>query len=543
MGYRIGGLRSATGRGSILLIGLGCVVAFWLGAGGGFSQVTHHAAETAGETTESSSHVAGDDDSHVAVADDSHATGHSDPVAPVLLALVLIIAGAKIGGDLFERIGQPSVLGELVLGLVLGNVGYWLGNEFFTVLREGPVISDIVARVLSGSGWEEAARHALPARAFEGPGSPGERIVGIFTSHPLMVETVRSVDVASRIGVILLLFLVGLESSLDDMLKVGGTSLLVATVGVVAPFLLGYAVSLLLLPAASGNVHLFIGATLCATSVGITARVLKDLGKLQTVEAKVILGAAVIDDVMGLVILAVVSGIIASGHLAFGGIAWITGKAVIFLVASIMLGMWLTPLITSLVAKMRVQGAKLIYALCVCFMLSWLANAIGLATIVGAFAAGLILTEVQFRDFRREPRHLEDLLEPLATFLVPVFFVMMGVQVKLETFADKNVLFTAAGLTVAAIIGKQVCGLACSRRVDRLTIGVGMIPRGEVGLIFASIGRSLGVVTDAVFSAVVVMVMVTTLITPPVLKITLARWEKKHGAVGVTEPERVGRSD
>jgi len=458
-----------------------------------------------------------------------HGGGHVDPVAPVLIALVLILAGAKIGGDLFERMGQPAVLGELVIGLLIGNVGFWVGNEFFTVLREGPIITDLVGRVLEGASWDDAARHVLPESAFANPESPGWTIVAILARHPLLVNTIQALDVASRIGVVLLLFLVGPESTLEDMIKVGGTALLVATVGVVAPFFLGYGVSTLLLPGASNNVHLFIGATLCATSVGITARVLKDLGKLQTREAKIILGAAVIDDVMGLIILAVVSGIIASGEMAIGGIAWITGKAVIFLAVAIMGGIWLTPHLTRMVARMRVEGAKLVYALCICFVLSWLANAIGLATIVGAFAAGLILTEVQFKDFRRDSRGLEDLLEPLAQFLVPIFFVMMGIQVKLETFLDTQVLFTALGLTIAAIIGKQVCGLACGKSTDRLSVGVGMLPRGEVGLIFASIGRSLGVVSDSLFSAVIVMVMVTTLITPPVLKVTLARWEKKGG--------------
>jgi Kef-type K+ transport system membrane component KefB len=170
----------------------------------------------------------------------------------------------------------------------------------------------------------------------------------------------------------------------------------------------------------------------------------------------------------------------------------------------------------------------LISALLFAFALSYLANAAGLAAIVGAFAAGLILEELHFHGFREEIT-IEQLIKPIATFLVPVFFVLMGIQVRLETFADLSVLGVAASLTIAAIIGKQICGFGVlEKRLDRLTVGVGMIPRGEVGLIFASIGKSLKVIDDATFSAVVIMVIVTTLVTPPVLKLSLARWEKRH---------------
>lgn len=462
-----------------------------------------------------------------------HGAGHTDPVAPVLIVLTLILAGAKLGGDLFERIGQPAVLGELIAGLVLGNVGYALGDQMLIVLREGPIINELMTQVIGGTSWLEAVRSVLPGTAFEGPDAPGPALAHMLATQPYLVKTAQAVDIASRIGVILLLFLVGLESSLPEMLKVGVSSLLVALVGVVVPFGLGFLVSELALPEATHHVHLFIGATLCATSVGITARVLKDLGKLQTVEAKIILGAAVIDDVLGLVILAVVAGIIQSGGFELGTVTAISLKALVFLVGVMVIGSWITPYLTRMISKMRVEGAKLIYVLCIAFVLSWLANEIGLATIVGAFAAGLILTEVQFKTFARESRHLEELLEPITAFLVPIFFVTMGIQVKLETFADTSVLLIAVGLTVAAIAGKQVCGLAVGKSIDRLSIGVGMVPRGEVGLIFASIGRGLGVVTDSVFSAVVIMVILTTLMTPPVLKLTLSRWERKQQDVGI----------
>lgn len=456
--------------------------------------------------------------------------GHADPVAPILIALTLVLVGAKVGGDVFERMGQPSVLGELIVGVIMGNVGYLVGMELFVALREGPILNEIANAVMGGATWADAARQVLPAAMFETAGGAGDRLVAILQHNPHVVDTVKVVDIFSRIGVILLLFLVGLESSLQEMAKVGASALVVAVIGVIAPFFLGYFSSTWLLPELSNNVHIFIGATLCATSVGITARVFKDLGKLHTIEAKIILGAAVIDDVLGLIILAVVSGVIQSGKLEMGSVAIISGKAIGFLVGAILVGVFVIPQITKAVALMRVEGTKLVYVLSLCFVMSWAANEIGLATIVGAFAAGLVLTETQFGAFKGEKRHMEELLEPIAGFLVPVFFVLMGIQVKLETFADTSVLGVAAALTVAAFIGKQVCGFGVGKGIDRLSVGVGMVPRGEVGLIFASIGRGLGVVNDAVFSAVVIMVIVTTLVTPVLLKITLNRGGANRGS-------------
>lgn len=425
--------------------------------------------------------------------------GHADPVAPVLLALVVILAVAKIGSEIFERLGQPAVLGELLGGVLLGNL------------------------ILLNPSWN----FFEPLRA-----------------HVMQENWAVVIDSLARLGVIILLFEVGLESTVQGMMKVGASSLLVAVLGVIAPFFLGFGVSWFFikeLPAelaaivpagfSLNYVHMFIGAVLCATSVGITARVFKDLGKLQTPEAQIILGAAVIDDVLGLIILAVVSGIITAAELgqplAIGALLRLIGVSILFLGGALGLGVFLVPKIMKQLAKLRTAGVMLISALLFAFALSYLANAAGLAAIVGAFAAGLILEEVHFHGFREEIT-IEKLLKPIATFLVPIFFVLMGIQVRLETFANFSVLGVAAGLTIVAIIGKQICGLGVLERgLDRLTIGVGMIPRGEVGLIFASIGKGLKVIDDATFSAVVIMVIVTTLITPPVLRVTLANAAKK----------------
>lgn len=425
-------------------------------------------------------------------------SGHADPVAPLLLGISVILLAAKVGGDLMVRIRQPAVLGELLVGVVLGNLA-WLGFDAFEFLRP-----------TSHSSTEAVGLAAV------------------------------TLDMLARIGVVLLLFEVGLESSIHEMRKVGWSSLLVAVLGVVAPFGLGWFVGQWLLPDQTWHVHIFLGATLCATSVGITARVLKDLGKSNSPVAKIVLGAAVIDDVLGLVVLAVVQAVIVQGSASLAEVAILAGKALAFLVGSLLIGDWLSPRLFRLASLLRVHGMLMITGLVFCFALSWGANFMGLAPIVGAFAAGLILDEKHYRRFQPpDERSLEHWVLPVTTLLVPIFFVMMGFQVDLRSFRDPQVLMLAAGLTIAAIIGKQVCSLGVlGRGVDRLSVGFGMIPRGEVGLIFAAIGQGLvsngqPVIQPAVYSAIVAMVMVTTVVTPPLLS-----WSLQRPAHAATEPTR-----
>lgn len=417
--------------------------------------------------------------------EEDHGASHGGPVVPVLLGLVLALAGAKLGGEIFERMGQPAVLGELIVGMVLGNLA------------------------LAG-----------------------------FSSLDFL-RTTAGLEILAQLGVILLLFEVGLESNVREMLSVGWSSLLVAILGVVTPFFLGWGVSAWLLPEEETLAHIFLGATLCATSVGITARVLGDLGKLATRESRIVLGAAVIDDVLGLVILSVVSGSILAantgGELAAADAVGIIVKAVLFLAGAVLIGGWLSPRVFKLASRLQIRGMLLALALGFCFLLAWLADLMGLATIVGAFAAGLILDEVHYRDLvDREKHTLEELIHPIAAFLVPVFFVLMGVRVDLSSFGQVSVLGFAALLTLAAVLGKMACYLGVLEKgVDRLSVAVGMVPRGEVGLIFASIGAGLmlhgqRVINPEIFAAVVVMVIVTTLVTPPALKVTLARADRRR---------------
>ncbi len=412
--------------------------------------------------------------------------GPSGPVLTVLLQLMIILLAAKLGGDLFERFQQPAVLGELVIGMLIGNL-HLLGFDVF-----------------------EAFKHDI------------------------------TLEVLAELGVIILLFEVGLESTVKEMMKVGVAAFMVAVFGVVAPFFLGWGVGYLFLPDESIYVHIFIGATLTATSVGITARVLRDIGKIDTREAKIILGAAVIDDIMGLVILAVVAGIItaigsgAQEGISSGAVLWIIMKAVLFIVGAIVIGALILPQYFRFGFKLKGKGVLLSFCLLVCFLLAYLAGKIGLAPIVGAFAAGLILEEVHFKGFTdRGDRHIKELIEPIATFLVPIFFVRMGMLVDLTTFARVEILGFAAVLTFAAIIGKQVCSLAIfDKSINRIAIGLGMIPRGEVGLIFAGIGAKLmlegqPVISTSTYSAVVIMVIITTLVTPPALIFSLLKEDRK----------------
>lgn len=446
---------------------------------------------------------------------------HSDPIAPVILGATGILFFALLGRFGARRLGQPSVLGELVMGVLLGNLAYFLHIDLIMVLREGPAIFTIVEQAFSNG-------HSLPeATALVLDGETAARVLHVLQGPygAQMLQIAQTVDVFSRYGIIFLLFLVGLDTSVQEMRAVGAASMRVAFTGVLLPFALGFEAARLLMPELSLNADLFIAATLGATSVGITARVLRDLGRGRSEEARVILGAAVMDDVLGLVMLAIVSGIIVSGGVQLDEILKIIVLALLFLGSAVWLGPHLLHWGIGLFAKLDLIEAKMFVSYLFVMILAWLANLVGLATIIGAFTAGLILQDAYFRHWGSYTEHrysIKDLIMPLEVILVPIFFVLMGIQVKLETFFDWHVVQMAGGLLVAAILGKIVCGYAAGRGVNRLAVGIGMLPRGEVGLIFAAIGKSLGVISDALFSAVVLMVIVTTLIAPPLLKLALS---------------------
>ncbi len=401
------------------------------------------------------------------------------PFADILIGLALVLVVAKAMGDVFERLGQPAVLGEILAGVVLGNLNL-LGWGWFDWLTEQPTFQGL-----------------------------------------------------AEIGVILLLFEVGLESDMGKMARAGAAATAVACIGVIVPVALGFGVHQLLVPEATWHVHLFVGAVLAATSVGITARVLRDLGRLDTPTARVILGAAVIDDVIGLVVLSVVVGIVKAADTGQTLAAWeiirIAVFAIGFLVAAALLGRPASIALFRVVSFLQIRGVLLAAALAFCFAVAYLAALVGLHPIVGAFAAGLVLEEVSYRDLAgREEHGLEVQLKPIASFLVPVFFVYTGALVDLGAVSG-DILLLAGALTAVAIVGKQACALAAfGPGVDRLSVGIGMIPRGEVGLIFATVGTTTllagkAVVSPGSYAAAVIMVMITTLVTPSLLAWSLGR--------------------
>jgi Kef-type K+ transport system membrane component KefB len=419
------------------------------------------------------------------------AEGAEGTVETLLLALAFVLVASKLAGELAERIGQPPVLGELLVGIILGNAA----------LLGGPDVSSLAS-----------------SEAF---------------------------TLLAELGAVLLLFHVGLESTPTEMMSVGGRAALVAVVGVATPMLLGFTVGGLLRPGESWMLHAFLGAMLSATSVGITARVLKDAGLIRTKLARIILGAAVIDDVLGLLVLAVVSGIIRGAAMgaqqSMGALVLIVGKAVLFLVGSLLIGSFLSPRLFRTALAVRTRGVVQALSLGFCFLMSYLALRAGLAPIVGAFAAGLVLEDVHFEGHvKRGERPLHESLEALTGLLVPIFFVRMGMLLDVRSFASATVLVFAALLTLAAILGKLACGVAAPKGVSGLTIGLGMMPRGEVGLIFAGIGSRLlldgrPVVDSGTYAAAIFMVVATTVATPPFLLWSFQRSKRSPDPASSTE--------
>jgi Kef-type K+ transport system membrane component KefB len=453
--------------------------------------------------------------------------GHADPFAPILLELAVVVLAAAVGRRAAGLVGQPAVLGELVIGVIVGNVGYWLGSPLFVLVMHFDEVGKVVALAWNSPlTVADAAAKVFPAEAL-GPGTIAGRVVEALGGKDGGQWAVMTlvIWILSNLGVTLLLFMVGMESSVEELVSVGPRALIVAVIGIVVPFAAGFVTTSILLPAAPVAVDLFVGATLSATSVGITARVFQDLRRLQSPEAKLILSAAVIDDVLGLIVLAVVAGVVATGGIQLGEVARISLLSAAFMAAVIFLGDRIARRLAGGFRRLEPTQTRLLFALTLAFLMGWLANLIGLATIVGAFAAGLIVSDTHFPSREREgaaDETMHALIAPLEQIFAPVFFLLMGMQVNLSTFARPGTLGVAAALTVAAVAGKIVCGLAAGK-TDKLSVGLGMVPRGEVGLIFASVGKGLGVIDDALFSAVVIMVMVTTMITPIALKWSLGR--------------------
>lgn len=424
----------------------------------------------------------------------ANSEGNPTPhAATTFLEIALVLVFAKLF-SIVERWKQPAVLGELLVGVLLGNLTL-LGIHSFDAFKIDPNLKFL-----------------------------------------------------AELGVAILLFRTGLESNVAEMRRVGFRAFLIALAGVVITFSLGaFVIGPWLLPSLSATAHYFIGAALTATSVGISARVFTDLGKIKTAEAKLVIGAAVIDDVIGLVVLAVVTGMVTTGAVSLGVVSVTLGKAIMFLVGAIVIGQLAAPRLGKVFSKIHSGvGTKFTLAIGFCLLFGYLAEQFGLAPIIGAFAAGLVLDPVHFTAFKNahiteelktelasenhslkdkvltivrahEERHVDSLIEPLSHFLVPIFFVLTGMNVDLSSLSNPKVLLLAIALTVAAFVGKYCSSFFAGPNVKKMVIGFGMIPRGEVQLIFAAIGKELGVVTPEVFSAIVIVVIVSTIFSPILL--------------------------
>ena len=323
------------------------------------------------------------------------------------------------------------------------------------------------------------------------------------------------ISVLAELGVIILLFEIGLESDLRELQKVGSKAAIVAVVGVVAPFVAGTA-GLILIFGMPTIPAVFAGAALTATSIGITSKVLSELGQLKSTEGQIIVGAAIIDDILGIIVLAVVASLARTGEVDVTNLVYLIISATAFLLGSIFLGKFFNKSFVAIAEKLQTRGKLVIPALIFALSMAFLANVIGLEAILGAFAAGLVLDET---DKRKE---LDEEIIPIADILVPIFFVSVGARVDLSVLNPTSVdnrqgLVIAAFLIVVAIISKVITGLTVfgKEKINRLAIGIGMIPRGEVGLVFAGIAEASGVLDKPLQAAIIIMVIVTTLCCSP----------------------------
>ena len=401
----------------------------------------------------------------------AHANGASETFTRTSLLLILMITLADICGFMFERLGMAEILGEIYAGILLGNLA----------------------------------------------------LVGIDFNLSALLRSSEFMEYSSELALVLLLFLVGLESDMRQLLKVGRNAVSVAVAGVALPIVLGIG-ACAALGFATGVQSWFVGAMLAATSVGITARILDENALLKTRSAEVILGAAVIDDVLGILLLAVLASVVVTGEVAPLDLVWIVAKALLFFAGALLIGQKLMPGVVHIVSLNKHSSVWTGFALCLALSFAQLAAFAGLAPLIGAFVAGLLLDDVDFHVGDALQKHtLEELVKPISDILITIFFVGIGAQVQLEILLDPQVLLVIGTLTLAAVLSKAAAGfMVAGKGYDRLGIGFGMIPRGEVGLVFAAFAFTHGVFGGETYSAVIMVVLLTTLVGPLLLKPRLA---------------------
>ena len=415
----------------------------------------------------------------------------------VLLSLVVIYLASKLGAEVARNFDFPPVLGELVAGVIVG-------------------VSALHLIIFPEGGLSASDSLLMTVLQWINQLSP-EALTNVFESQSEVVS------VLAELGVIILLFEIGLESDLRQLKEVGIQAVVVACVGVAVPFAAG-TVGLMMLFHTPAIPAIFAGAALTATSIGITSKVLSELGQLKSKEGQIIVGAAVIDDVLGIIVLAVVASLAKTGEIDVVNVIYLIISATAFLIGSILLGGIFNKSFTAIVEKLKTRGNIVIPAFIFAFFMAFLGNAIHLEAILGAFAAGLVLDE---SDTRNE---LDELVKPISDLLVPIFFVTVGARADLSVLNpavpdNRAGLLIAVFLIVVAILGKVVTGWAVFGQpgINRIAIGVGMIPRGEVGLVFAGIGSASGVLDKPLQVSIIIMVILTTFLAPPFLRVAFGK--------------------
>jgi Kef-type K+ transport system membrane component KefB len=415
----------------------------------------------------------------------------------VLLSLVIIYLASKIGAEVAKRVDLPPVLGELVAGVIVG-------------------ISALHLIIFPDSGLAVSDSVIIKILQLVSP-LTSDALTEIFQSQSEIIA------VLAELGVIILLFEIGLESDLRQLKEVGSQAVVVACVGVAAPFALGTA-GLMLFFHVAAIPAIFAGSALTATSIGITSKVLSELGQLKSKEGQIIVGAAIIDDVLGIIVLAVVASLAKTGEVDVVSVMYLIASATTFLIGSVLLGGFFNKSFAVTVEKLKTRGNVIIPAFIFAFFMAFLGNAIHLEAILGAFAAGLVLDEADARN------ELDELIKPVADLFVPIFFVTVGARADLGVLnpaiaSNRESLIIAVFLILVAIAGKLATGWAVFGQpsINRMAIGVGMIPRGEVGLVFAGIGANSGILDKPLAAAIISMVIITTFLAPPFLRIAFSK--------------------
>lgn len=444
------------------------------------------------------------------LAEATEGEGYEKAVLLVLVStIVLILAISRLFEEICVRISLPPVLGDLIAGVIMG-----VSALHFIVFPEegGVTINDSVINFL----------HSVS-------GASTEVVTTAYENRMRAIE-----EVIANTGLLVLLFSIGLESNLKELLKVGVQAAAVAVTGVIVPFVLG-TVGLITIFHVPTVPALFAGAALTATSIGITAKVMQDLGCLQSPEGQTILGAAILDDILGIIILAVVINVVKQGTVEPSTIIYLVIIAVAFILGAIALKQFFGPQLMAIADQFQSPGALLIIAVVFMSFMAFIADAIGLEAILGAFAAGIVLGQTE------KSEELDDLLKPYIYTATTIFFVSIGAKTDLSVInpaipENREGLIIATFLIIAAIIGKTVAGFAAfgKQKLNKLAIGTGMIPRGEVGLVFAGLGSATGALAPSLDVAIVLTVIVTTFIAPPLLKLVFS---KNEGEISSETPE------